>query len=190
MPHQRITPLASIGTRTGPTTYQAPRDDRRRWEKCRGRMEQLPSRPPRMTERGPRWVGRCGRGGGRCRMTWDAPGDVASWRRYTLANRRAAIKPSETATRPSVRVRHYPPRDGSQAHASSCVDALCGRAVWTCCVDVRPTDRYPPIADQGLIGDLQTAALVTTDGTIHWYCCPRFDSPSVPAALLDRKRGG
>jgi GH15 family glucan-1,4-alpha-glucosidase len=51
-------------------------------------------------------------------------------------------------------------------------------------------NRYPPIADHGLIGDLQTAALVTTDGTIDWYCCPRFDSPSVFAALLDLKRGG
>jgi GH15 family glucan-1,4-alpha-glucosidase len=51
-------------------------------------------------------------------------------------------------------------------------------------------DRYPPIEDHGMIGDLQTAALVTTDGTIDWYCCPRFDSPSVFAALLDLKRGG
>ncbi len=51
-------------------------------------------------------------------------------------------------------------------------------------------DRYPPIADHGLIGDLQTAALVTTDGTIDWYCCPRFDAPSVFASLLDLNRGG
>ena len=36
---------------------------------------------------------------------------------------------------------------------------------------------YPPIAEHGLIGDLRTAALVGTDGTIDWYCCPRFDSP-------------
>ena len=49
---------------------------------------------------------------------------------------------------------------------------------------------YPPIAEHGLIGDLQTAALVTTDGSIDWFCCPRFDSPSVFAALVDQERGG
>jgi GH15 family glucan-1,4-alpha-glucosidase len=51
-------------------------------------------------------------------------------------------------------------------------------------------DRYPDIADHGLIGDLQTAALVATDGTVDWFCCPRFDSPSVFASLLDADRGG
>jgi GH15 family glucan-1,4-alpha-glucosidase len=50
--------------------------------------------------------------------------------------------------------------------------------------------RYPNISDHGLIGDLQTAALVTTDGTVDWFCCPRFDSPSVCASLLDADRGG
>jgi GH15 family glucan-1,4-alpha-glucosidase len=52
------------------------------------------------------------------------------------------------------------------------------------------TERYPNISDHGLIGDLQTAALVTTDGAINWFCCPRFDSPSVFASLLDADRGG
>jgi pentatricopeptide repeat protein len=51
-------------------------------------------------------------------------------------------------------------------------------------------ERYPNIGDHGLIGDLQTAALVTTDGTIDFFCCPRFDSPSVFASLLDADRGG
>src|ERR1700743_3282366 len=53
-----------------------------------------------------------------------------------------------------------------------------------------PVARYPNIADHGLIGDLQTAALVTTDGVLDWFCCPRFDSPSVFASLLDAERGG
>jgi GH15 family glucan-1,4-alpha-glucosidase len=49
---------------------------------------------------------------------------------------------------------------------------------------------YLPIAEHGIIGDLRTVALVGTDGTIDWYCCPRFDSPSVFAAMLDRRKGG
>ncbi len=51
-------------------------------------------------------------------------------------------------------------------------------------------DDYPLIADHGLIGDLQTTALVSAHGAIDWWCAPRFDSPSLFASLLDRERGG
>jgi GH15 family glucan-1,4-alpha-glucosidase len=49
---------------------------------------------------------------------------------------------------------------------------------------------YLPIAEHGLIGDLHSVALVGTDGTIDWFCCPRFDSPSIFASILDARRGG
>ena len=49
---------------------------------------------------------------------------------------------------------------------------------------------YPLIADHGLIGNLQTAALISIDGTIDWFCAPRFDSPSIFGSLLDHDQGG
>ncbi|WP_404953784.1 glycoside hydrolase family 15 protein [Streptomyces sp. 147326] len=49
---------------------------------------------------------------------------------------------------------------------------------------------YPPIAEHGLIGDLQTCALVSSEGVLNWFCSPRFDSPSIFAGLLDDSRGG
>ncbi|MGH9343129.1 MAG: glycoside hydrolase family 15 protein [Terriglobia bacterium] len=49
---------------------------------------------------------------------------------------------------------------------------------------------YQPIEDYGIIGNMHTAALVSKEGSIDWMCWPRFDSPSVFAAILDDKRGG
>jgi GH15 family glucan-1,4-alpha-glucosidase len=49
---------------------------------------------------------------------------------------------------------------------------------------------YLPIAEHGLVGDLHTVALVGTNGTIDWYCCPSFDAPSVFGSILDKDKGG
>lgn len=49
---------------------------------------------------------------------------------------------------------------------------------------------YHPINEQGLIGDLHTAGLVSAGGDLVWLPWPRFDSPSLFAAILDHRRGG
>jgi GH15 family glucan-1,4-alpha-glucosidase len=53
-----------------------------------------------------------------------------------------------------------------------------------------PSDKYLPIEDYAVIGDLHTVALVGKNGSIDWCCIPRFDSPSVFGAILDADKGG
>lgn len=55
---------------------------------------------------------------------------------------------------------------------------------------LRQIDGYLPLEAYGLIGDGTTAVLVGRDGTIAWWCVPRFDSPPLFCRILDAVRGG
>ena len=49
---------------------------------------------------------------------------------------------------------------------------------------------FPLIEDHGVIGNMQSIALVDIHGSIDFLCYPDFDSPTVFASLLDDKKGG
>src|SRR5215470_15380368 len=49
---------------------------------------------------------------------------------------------------------------------------------------------FEPIENYGVIGNMQSIALVGVNGSIDFLCYPEFDSPTVFAALLDDQRGG
>lgn len=54
---------------------------------------------------------------------------------------------------------------------------------------MNPAQEVPKL-DHGLIGNGNFLALVSPTSAIEWMCLPRFDSPSVFARLLDRRKGG
>src|SRR5579862_4994325 len=46
------------------------------------------------------------------------------------------------------------------------------------------------IEDYALVGDCETAALISRDGSVDWLCWPRFDSGACFAALLGTQSNG
>ncbi|WP_137283430.1 glycoside hydrolase family 15 protein [Halorussus salinisoli] len=56
--------------------------------------------------------------------------------------------------------------------------------------ELRPGGSYAPLESYGVVGNLETAALVADDGSIDWFPFPHVESPSVFAAILDADRGG
>lgn len=52
-----------------------------------------------------------------------------------------------------------------------------------------PSAKTAEISDYGLLGDCQGSALVSRDGSIDWWCPPRFDAPSIFSRLLDHDTG-
>ena len=55
---------------------------------------------------------------------------------------------------------------------------------------VRESIGYMPINEYGIIGNMRTAALVASDGSIDHMCWPDFSSPSIFCRLLDQHKGG
>ena len=127
----------------------------------------------------------------RCRCSWRSRRAPRSWRgRRSPASSCRARRSQSFLARPRRGDLPDPEGGGPQAQDGFGVAHLTQAAQEPAAQ--RPASRpgYLPIAEHGIIGDLHTAALVGTDGTIDWYCCPHFDSPSVFGAILDRQRGG
>jgi GH15 family glucan-1,4-alpha-glucosidase len=49
---------------------------------------------------------------------------------------------------------------------------------------------YQPLINYSIIGDLNTVALISIEGSIDFMCFPSFDSPSIFTALIDKEKGG
>jgi GH15 family glucan-1,4-alpha-glucosidase len=48
---------------------------------------------------------------------------------------------------------------------------------------------FPAIGSYGFLSDCHTSALISPNGSVEWFCAPRFDSPSMFGSLLDRTAG-
>ncbi|CAO3589066.1 unnamed protein product [Absidia cylindrospora] len=103
----------------------------------------------------------------------ELPGGV----RYVADTRRQSHEAS--SSRSSVSSQKGGGRDRS---------SICSLLEDTRC-DIR-TRGYLPIENYGIIGNLRTVALCGTDGSMDFFCYPKFDSPSIFCRLLDKDKGG
>ena len=52
------------------------------------------------------------------------------------------------------------------------------------------SEDYKPIGNYGIIGNMETIALISNDASIDWMCLPHLESKSAFSALLDKDNGG
>jgi GH15 family glucan-1,4-alpha-glucosidase len=57
-------------------------------------------------------------------------------------------------------------------------------------IDRCSSGNYLPIAELGVVGDRRTAAVISADGTVQWFCLPNYDGIAIFGRLLDSARGG
>jgi alpha,alpha-trehalase len=81
----------------------------------------------------------------------------------------------------TTKVRKSTQRDGHPAAKTAATDAAPQSAA--------APSPFTAIASYGFLSNCHTGALVAPDGAVDWLCVPRFDSPSVFGALLDRGAG-
>src|SRR6185312_8536405 len=110
-------------------------------------------------------------------------GSAPAWRRLPAQSARSAMVPRPAQVR-------WPGTAVGWRVGSAHLDRVAGAGEAGAVTRAGVSRDYPAIAGHGLIGDLQTLALVSDRGAVNFFCAPRFDSPSVFASLLDADRGG
>jgi hypothetical protein len=101
-----------------------------------------------------------------------------------------ALEPRASCAQDQVAHDASPPRPSAAPHQEAGTGRSTGREA-SHPLDIQSMRASMPrheLADLGLIGNCQSAALVARDGAIVWSCLPRFDSP--PSSRAARRRAG